>query len=69
MKQCKESNANNEIWVKHENGYYGKLYGKSSLTIYWGNKEVIHTGFRSINTAYELYELLTELPTFMKKFI
>ena len=63
MKQC------NEIWVKHENGYYGILYGKSSMTIYWDNKEVIHTGFRSINTAYELYELLTELPTFMKKFI
>ena len=61
-----ESNANNEIWVKHENGYYGKLYGKSSMSIYWGNTEVIHTGFRSINTAYELYELLTELPTFMK---
>ena len=66
MKHC---NINNEIVVKHENGYYGKLYGKSSLTIYWGNKEVIHTCFRSINTADELYDLLTELPTFMKKFI
>ena len=60
---------NNVIIVKHENGYYGKLYGKSSLSIYRGDKEVFHTVFRSINTTYELYELLTEIPTFMKKFI
>lgn len=61
-----ESNANNEIWVKHENGYYGKLYGKSSMSIYWGNKEVFHTGFRTINTPEELYKELSEMASFME---
>ena len=66
MKHC---NINNEIVVKHENGYYGKLYDKSSMAIYWGDKEVLHTGFRKINTAYELYTLLSEMPTIMENFI
>ena len=56
----------NQIMVEHENGYYGCLYGKSSMSIYKGNKEVLHTWFRNINTPDELYEQLSEMPSFMK---
>ena len=52
--------------VKHENGYCGCLYGKSSMSIFKGNKEVLHTGFRNINTPDELYEQLSEMPSFME---
>lgn len=57
---------NNQIMVKHENGYYGCLYGKSSMSIFNGSKEVLHTGFRNINTPDELYEILSEIPSFME---
>lgn len=55
-----------KIIVRHENGYYGCLYGKSSMAIYKGNREVLHTGFRSINTPDELYEHLADMPEFRK---
>lgn len=36
-------------------GYRGVLYGKTSMSIYdKDGKEILHTGFRSINTPYEL---------------
>ena len=56
----------NKIMVKHENGYYGCLYGKTSMSIFKDNKEVLHTGFRNINTPDELYEILSEMPSFME---
>ena len=58
--------SDNKIMVEHENGYYGCLYGKSSMSIFKGNKEVLHTGFRNINTPDELYEELSEMPSFME---
>lgn len=58
----------NKIMVKHENGYYGCLYGKSSMSIFKDNKDVLHTGFRNINTPDELYEILSEMPSFTEKF-
>lgn len=58
----------NQIMVEHENGYYGCLYGKSSMSIFKDNKEVLHTGFRNINTPDELYEILSEMPSFTEKF-
>lgn len=54
----------NQIMVEHENGYYGCLYGESSMSIFKGDKEVLHTGFRNINTADELYEILSGMPDF-----
>ena len=42
---------NNQIMVEHENGYYGCLYGESSMSIFKGDQEVLHTGFRNINTS------------------
>lgn len=55
----------NQIMVEHENGYYGCLYGKSSMSIFKGNKEVLHTGSRNVNTPDELYEQLSEMPDFL----
>lgn len=57
---------NNQIMVEHENGYYGCLYGKSSMSIFKDNKEVLHTGSRNINTQDELCEILSEMPSFME---
>ena len=57
---------NNQIMVEHENGYCGCLYGKSSMSIFKDNKEVLHTGFRNINTPDELHEILSEMPSFME---
>ena len=57
----------NQIMVEHENGYYGCLYGKSSMSIFNDNKEVLlHTGYRNINTPDELYEQLSKMPRFME---
>lgn len=58
--------SDNQIMVEHENGYYGCLYGKSSMSIYKDSIEVLHTGFRNINTPDELYEQLSEMPDFME---
>lgn len=56
----------NEIKVEHPNGYSGILYGKKSMVIFHNNKEVLHTGFRNINTREELYQNLEKMPEFMK---
>lgn len=54
------------ITVFHKNGYSGRLYGKSSLSIYnREGKEVFHTGFRNINTRDELYRVVDEYPMFI----
>ena len=57
--------CNNQIMVEHENGYYGCLYGKSSMSILKDDKEMLHTGFRNINTPDDLYEILSEMPEMM----
>ena len=56
----------NEIKVKHPNGYSGILYGKRSMIIFYNNEEVLHIGFRNINTKEELYDNLEKMPEFMK---
>lgn len=56
------------IYVKHPNGFSGKLYGKSSMSIYDINgKEVLHAGFRnaSIDSEEALYEHLETFPKFL----
>lgn len=57
----------NEIYIKHPNGYSGKLYGESSMSIFKDGKEVMHTGFRSeeIQTEEDLYKHLEDMPKFM----
>lgn len=48
----------------HPNGYSARLYGKSSLSIYFEGKEVLHTGFRKVNIEKEVMDLLAEQPKF-----
>lgn len=52
--------------IHHPNGYSAKLYGKSSMSIYFKGKEVLHTGFRNVNTEDEVMELLEGMPKFVK---
>ena len=49
------------------NGYSGSLYGKKSLRILdpYGN-EILHTGFRAINTYEELKKAVDDMPHFMR---
>ena len=55
------------IEYKSENGYSGSLYGKKSMRIYDRNGiEVLHTGFRCVNTLEELKEIVDEMPEFME---
>ena len=54
------------IEYKSKNGYSGSLYGKSSMRIYDRNgMEVLHTGFRTVNTIEELKEIVDTMPEFM----
>jgi hypothetical protein len=48
----------------HPNGYSARLYGKSSLSIFFEGKEISHTGFRNVNTEKEVMDLLAEQPKF-----
>ena len=54
----------NFIEYKANNGYTGRMYGKSSLSIYEtaSGKEVFHTGFRNCNNLKELQEQVEEFP-------
>ena len=55
------------IEYKSENGYTGKLYGKSSLSIYNSiGREVMHTCFRTINTLEELKLEVEKFPEFLR---
>ena len=49
----------------HPNGYTAILYGKSSMSIRYMGKEVLHTGHRTVNTPEEVCECLEGMPDFM----
>ena len=52
--------------VSHPNGYTGYMYGKSSLRVFdITGEEILHTGFRSVNSKEELYDLLGNIPALM----
>lgn len=53
------------IKVNHPNGYTGILYGRRSLVVLKGEEEVLHTGFRNIDTEKELYDYLEKFPDFL----
>lgn len=58
---------NKTIKYTSKNGYTGVLYGRSSLAIYnKDGKEVLHTGFRTINTYEELVETVETFPEFFE---
>ena len=48
----------------HKNGYVARLYGKSSLCVYFNGKKVLHTGFRNVHTEDEVMEMLEDMPKF-----
>ena len=47
---------------KHPNGYSARLYGDSSLSIYFNGKEILHTSSRNVDTEDEVMELLEDYP-------
>ena len=54
------------IEYKSDNGYTGRMYGKSSLSIFNANgKEIFHTGFWKGNTLTELQKQVDEFPEFL----
>ena len=57
------------IKVEHENGYTGIVYGKSSISVYKDNEEVLHTGslIKPFKTEKEVYEYLDKLLDFFKE--
>lgn len=55
------------IKYKHENGYSALLYGNSSMGVFKDGKEVLHTGFRNVNTKEEVMELLEDMPQIMEE--
>ena len=58
------------ITYTSENGYTGKLYGKSSMIILDPEgKEVLHSGFRSINTEEELKKVVDDFPNTRKSLL
>ena len=52
----------------HPNGYSAKLYGESSISVYFEGKEVLHTGSRGVNTEKEVMELLGEMPSLIEEY-
>lgn len=56
---------NGSIEVEHPNGYSGCFYGRSSMSIYKDDKEVLHTGSHYKNrTPDALYKRLEGMPEF-----
>lgn len=53
--------------VEHPNGYSAKLYGTSSMVVYYEGKEVVHTGFRTVHTEEDVMRCLASLPKFMEQ--
>lgn len=55
------------VEYKSTNGYSGRIYGESSMSIYdKDGDEVLHTGKRSINTFDELKKCVDGYPEFEK---
>ena len=46
----------------HQNGYIARLYGESSMSVYFDGKEVLHTGSRNVNTEDEVLNMLGGMP-------
>ena len=55
------------IEYRSTNGYTGRMYGKSSLSIFEtdSGKEVFHTGFRKCNNLKDLRKQVEEFPKFL----
>lgn len=51
---------------EHPNGYSAILYGKSSMSVYFGERRVMHTGSRKANTKAEVMKILEGMPKFLE---
>lgn len=58
---------NKTVTYTHENGYSATLYGKTSLSVEHNGKEVLHTGFRNVETEDEVMNLLENMPEMRNK--
>lgn len=55
------------IEYRHPNGYYAKLYGESSMTIYRPDGRMfMHTGLRNVNTENKVMNILKNIPEYEK---
>lgn len=53
---------NGQIEVEHPNGFTGVFYGRHSMSIYKGDKEMVHTGsYNGKRNADELYKQVDKL--------
>ena len=59
---------NKPVTYTHENGYSATLYGDTSLSIDYGGREVLRTGFRNVETEDEVMNLLEHMPDLMNDF-
>lgn len=59
---------NKTVTYTHENGYSATLYGDTSLYVEHDGREVLHTGFRNVETDDEVMNLLENMPDMMKNF-
>lgn len=50
------------VEYKHPNGYSARLYGDSSMCIYFSGKEILYTGSRNVNTETEVMKMLEDYP-------
>lgn len=65
-KRTKRENPN-LTYTSEKNGYTGVLYGNKSMSVFDRNEhEVMHTGFRNINTGDELKEFIDNFDEFLK---
>ncbi len=55
------------ITVHHPNGFTGKLYGESSMMIYYQGEEFLHTGFTNVRTEEQLYTVLEGMTNFAER--
>ena len=58
---------NKTVTYTHENGYSATLYGNTSLSVEHNGKEVLHTGFRNVETEDEVMNLLENMPEMRNK--
>lgn len=54
------------IYAEHANGYSGVLYGKSSMSIYYEGREILHSGSRTPQTYAQLMDALETMPELME---
>ena len=46
----------------HENGYTAKLYGNSSMDIFYDEEFVMHLSVENVNTETDVMEILEDIP-------